>query len=82
MNIPLVLNYLRPNESWSLDGNTYSGLVWLDVTEKPTEAELKAVASKAEAADKAKIANKVAARTSALAKLSALGLTRAEIEAL
>ena len=32
---------LRPNAKWSLDGDTYEGLVWLDAEEtKPTEEEV------------------------------------------
>lgn len=32
---------LRPDAKWSLEGNTYQGLVWLDSEEtKPTEAEV------------------------------------------
>lgn len=40
MNIPLALNYLRPKEEWTLDGESYAGLTWLSLTHKPTEAEL------------------------------------------
>lgn len=34
----LVRNY--PNTKWSLDGETYAGLNWLDSSPKPTKAEL------------------------------------------
>ena len=40
MNIVKTLHYLRPNEEWALSGNSYSGLVWISKTQKPTEAEL------------------------------------------
>lgn len=82
MNIPLILNYLRPNEQWSLDGNDYDGLIWLDETEKPTLAEIEAIADEAQAAYQAAIEAKAAARQSALAKLAELGLTEEEIAAL
>jgi len=35
-----ALSVTRPGEAWSLDGDSYSGLVWGDVTPKPTESEL------------------------------------------
>jgi len=36
----LVTNYL--GTQWTLDGETYQGLTWLDETPKPTQAELDA----------------------------------------
>jgi len=36
----LLLGY--PESKWSLDGDTYDGLIWLSNTPKPTEEELKA----------------------------------------
>ena len=36
----LTANY--PGTQWSLDGNEYDGLTWLDSTPKPTQAELDA----------------------------------------
>jgi hypothetical protein len=32
MDIANILTYLRPGESWSLNGDSYEGLVWLDTT--------------------------------------------------
>ena len=42
MNIAKALNSLRPGASWSVDGNTYEGLIWYDENElpPPTEEEL------------------------------------------
>jgi hypothetical protein len=37
-----VLSSIRPGTQWSLDGNTYDGLTWLDETPKPSQAELDA----------------------------------------
>ena len=37
----LMLNY--PGTQWSLNGDTYEGLDWLDATPKPTQAELDAL---------------------------------------
>tara|TARA_B100000214_G_scaffold358384_1_gene318845 strand:- start:37 stop:393 length:357 start_codon:yes stop_codon:yes gene_type:complete len=43
MNIVGALNSLKPNAEWSLDGETYSGLTWLDSNQtKPTESEVNA----------------------------------------
>lgn len=36
----LTINY--PGAQWSLDGDSYDGLVWLDDSPKPTQAELDA----------------------------------------
>jgi hypothetical protein len=36
----LTANY--PGTIWTLDGDTYDGLTWLDSTSKPTQAELDA----------------------------------------
>jgi hypothetical protein len=36
----LIANY--PGTQWSLNGDTYDGLTWLDETPKPTQAELDA----------------------------------------
>jgi len=36
----LIANY--PKTQWTLDGNIYDGLTWLDSTPKPTQAELDA----------------------------------------
>ena len=41
MNIAEALNSLIPNAEWALDGETYSGLTWLDSNQtKPTESEV------------------------------------------
>jgi len=37
----LTANY--PNAHWTLDGNDYDGLTWLDETPKPTQAALDAL---------------------------------------
>ena len=37
----LSLNY--PGTQWSLNGDSYAGLTWLDSTPKPTQAELDAL---------------------------------------
>ena len=40
MNLAQTLNAVRPGEEWTLDGDDYSGLTWLDGTPMPTESEL------------------------------------------
>jgi len=41
MDIPQAINRCRPNAEWTLNGDDYSGLVWLDnSSKKPTENEL------------------------------------------
>jgi len=40
IDLAKVLGHIRPGEEWSLNGDDYSGLVWLSDTVKPTEKEL------------------------------------------
>ena len=42
MDIPAVLNAHYPTASWSLNGDNYDGLTWLDDSPKPTLAEIEA----------------------------------------
>jgi hypothetical protein len=37
-----VLAAIRPGAQWTLDGDDYAGLTWLDDSEMPTQAELDA----------------------------------------
>jgi len=82
MNISQILITNYPGTEWTLVGDKYEGLEWLDDSEKPTKEELesqwKEVQSKIAASEQAKIE----AKASALAKLAALGLTEEEIAAL
>jgi len=43
MDIALVLSKKYVGLNWSLVGDEYSGLTWLDDSPKPTEAELQAL---------------------------------------
>ena len=79
MNIPMILNYLRPGAEWSLDGNDYAGLTWLDTTIKPTEPEIVAAEAGASAAIAAKEQAAIDARAAALAHARSLGFTDAMI---
>lgn len=42
IDVAKCLEKLRPGEQWSLDGDTYEGLVWHDSTTKPTREEIDA----------------------------------------
>ena len=42
MDIPAILTYAHPGAQWTLNGDTYDGLNWLDDSPKPTFAELEA----------------------------------------
>ena len=53
MNYSLVLTKFYKNQQWVLRGNTYSGLEWLDSSEKPTDAELIAKYSDAQSIETA-----------------------------
>jgi hypothetical protein len=79
-NLILTINYV--GKQWSLNGNSYEGLTWLDESPKPTQEELDALWEATQATVAAKEQAKVDAKTSALAKLAALGLTQDEIKAL
>jgi hypothetical protein len=76
----LSLNYV--GKQWSLVGNSYDGLDWLDSTPKPTQAELDALWESTQATIAAKEQAAKDVKASALAKLAALGLTQDEVKAL
>jgi hypothetical protein len=76
----LSINYA--GKEWTLNGDSYNGLVWLSDTPKPTQAELDALWESTQAAVAAQKAQALAVKESALAKLAALGLTQDEVKAL
>ena len=82
MNIPVILEYIRPSEEWTLDGDDYEGLTWLSETPKPTLKEIEAAYPLAQADAASKVAAAVAAKESAMLKLAALGLNVSEVEAI
>ena len=79
MNMQIALEYLRPAEEWSLDGETYEGLTWLSDTKKPSEKEIEAAFPAALAEHEAKQAAEAAARADAIAHAKSLGFTDAMI---
>lgn len=42
MNIPKILMLIRPNDEWTLRGDSLDGLVWHSPTPKPTLEEMQA----------------------------------------
>ncbi len=42
MDIPAVLAHIRPGASWSMNGDEFDGLVWLDDSPEPTLPEIEA----------------------------------------
>lgn len=49
MSYALVLQKMYGDKDWSITGDTYDGIVWNDSDPKPTDADLKAKFSQAEA---------------------------------
>lgn len=43
MNIALILSTKFASSQWSLDGNDYEGLTWLDDSPKPSKKELESL---------------------------------------
>ena len=82
MNIATILTANYPNAQWTLNGDDYEGLTWLDETHQPSESELEAQWESVQSALQLQEQNKIDARQSALAKLADLGLTAEEIAAL
>ena len=76
----LVTNYA--GKSWSLSGDSYDGLQWLDEPPKPTQAELDALWESTQSTIAQQQQAQATAKASALAKLTALGLSEDEVKAL
>jgi len=78
----IVLFHKYPNAKWTLDGDDYEGLNWLDSTPKPSKSTLDSLWQTIKDEEQAKEAANVQAKASAIAKLAALGLTPDEIASL
>ena len=74
----LITNY--KGALWTLVGNDYEGLEWLDESAKPTKAKLESEWPAVEAKIAAEAQARIDAKASAIAKLQALGLTVQEVE--
>jgi hypothetical protein len=82
INYEQILSTNYVGKQWSLDGNSYDGLTWLDESPKPTQAELDALWESTQTTVANQKSQAEATKVSALAKLSALGLTEDEIKAI
>jgi hypothetical protein len=82
MDYTLILRKKYPNTEWILDGDDYSGLVWLSDTNKPTKATLDELWPEVQDLIQAEAEAKTTAKAAAEAKLAALGLTADDLKAL
>jgi len=80
MNIATALEYARPHEEWTLDGDDYAGLTWLSDTPKPTEQEITDAYPLAVKALAAKEKTRFKAISDARAFALSLGFTPAMLE--
>jgi hypothetical protein len=80
MNIVQILETNYQGTQWSLSGDDYEGLEWLDNSPKPTKAKLESEWSAVQAKLAADAQAKIDAKASAISKLQALGLTVQEVE--
>jgi hypothetical protein len=80
VDISLILVKKYPGAEWTLVGNDYDGLEWLDGSPKPTKSKLESEWAGVQAKIAAEAQEKVDAKASAIAKLQALGLTVQEVE--
>jgi hypothetical protein len=82
IDYPIILSINYVGKQWTLNGNSYDGLIWLDSSPKPTQAELDALWESTQATVRDKAQAKIDAKQAALNKLMALGLTEEEALAL
>jgi hypothetical protein len=70
LEIVEAIHILRPNAEWVIQGETYSGLEWLDKNQtKPTEQEITAKIAELPQLKENQKAQKAADRAALLAKL-------------
>ena len=81
MDIGLILSTKYAQFEWTLDGDSYEGLIWLSDSPKPTQGELEALWEDVQVELQAKAQAKIDAKASAIIKLQSLGLTVEEVEA-
>jgi hypothetical protein len=77
-----ILRRKYPNTEWTLNGDSYDGLIWLSKSAKPAKADLDNLWQQVKAEIAAEAQTKIDTKNSALAKLAALGLTPEEIRAI
>ena len=77
-----ILSRKYQGSQWTLNGDDYSGLVWLSNTDKPSKATLDGLWAEVEDLIEAEAELKAPAKAQAEAKLTALGLTTDDLKAL
>jgi uncharacterized lipoprotein len=80
MDILQILETNYAGKVWTLVGDSYEGLEWLDESAKPTKAKLESEWSAVQVKIAADEQARIDAKASAIAKLEALGLTVDEVE--
>jgi hypothetical protein len=78
----LILTVNFTGTQWYIDGTDYTGLNWLDNSQKPTKDELDSLWESTLIAIESEKQAKITARQTAINKLMALGLTEEEALAL
>ena len=77
-----ILSRKYQGSQWTLNGDDYSGLVWLSNTDKPSKSTLDELWAEVEDLIQAEAELKATAKAQAEAKLEALGLTADDLKAL
>ena len=77
-----ILSRKYIGSQWSLNGDSYQGLVWLSKTDKPTKKELDDLWPEVQKEMQLEIEAKAQAKLAAETKLVALGLTLSDLKAL
>lgn len=82
IDYPAILVRRYKGKEWLLNGEEYSGLVWLSDSPKPSKSKLDSLWSSVQEEIAAEKAAKESSKNAALAKLEALGLTPDDIKAI
>ena len=75
-----ILVSLYSDKVWTITGNDYKGINWLDESSKPTQKKLDSLWETVQKNIEAEAKAKRDAKASAIAKLANLGLTVEEVE--
>jgi hypothetical protein len=81
MDYTKILLAKFPNDTWTLNGESYAGLTWLSDTPKPTKKQLDDLWVEVQAEIEAEQTKIVSDKAAAQAKLAALGLTADDLKA-
>jgi hypothetical protein len=77
-----ILSLKYKGAEWTLEGDDYSGLIWISDSPKPSKKTLDDLWETVQAEIEAEKSAKVNLKTSAIAKLETLGLTESEAKAI